>query len=478
MRSIRVPGWGRRGSGQADRVGVHKEFNKGMAMRFLLGCTVLLACAPAFAKVSQNDADQLRTRLTPLGAERAGNASGTIPEWRGGLTAPPPCHRDGARYCDPHAGETPYATITAANLEEWRDKLSAAQIALLTLYPDSYRLPVYPSRRTFANPPGVYEAAYQNALKAALMPSGNAVREASLAVPFPIPKHGAELAWNHRLRWRGPGYTRSFSQASVTPSGEAHLVTIREDADFPYARGEAPEDGAIQRWLWLAMQPERLHGFLTLFHDSLDAENHPTQAWVQQPRDPGKGRIRKSRSFGFDNPAMLSDDLRLDDQYDAFSGSPERYSWRLIAKREMVAPYNAYPLHDGRRTVRELIQRGHPNPALTRYELHRVWVVEATLKPKALHRAKRRTFYFDEDSWQILMVDLYDRADRLWRAQEVHPIMAYDRATLIPAVEVLYDLDSSRYLLTAIDENDPERVERAFEEKHFTPAGARDAAPR
>lgn len=446
-------------------------------MRFGLLGVLLLGCSPAMSAVSPADADQLRTRLTPLGAERIGSADGTIPEWRGGLTAPPACHAAGTRYCDPHAGERAYATITAENLDPWRERLSAAHIAMLERYPDTYRLPVYASRRTFANPPAVYDAAYQNALKATLAPSGDAVRDATIAVPFPIPKDGAELVWNHRLRWRGPAYTRSASQASVTPSGEAHLVTIREDADFPYARGALAEDGVAQRWLWLVMQPERLHGYLTLAHDSLDAQAHPMQAWSQQPRHPEPRRIRKSRNFGFDSPAMLSDDLRFEDQYDSFFGSPSRYTWRVIAKREMVVPYNAYPLHSGRRTVRALLQRGHMNPALARYEVHRVWVVDATLKPKALHRHKRRTLYIDEDSWQILMVDLYDRADRLWRWQEVHTVMAHDRATLMPAVEVLHDLDSTRYLLTATDEHDPERVETAFEDNHFTPAGARKAAP-
>ena len=442
----------------------------------LLVCVLVLVAMPAFAKVSQSEADQLRTRLTPLGGERAGNADGTVPEWRGGLTAPPPCHAAGARYCDPHADDKAYATITAANLEKWREQLTAGQIAMLQRHPDTYRLNVYPSRRDFANPPAVYEAAMRNAVQATLVPTGNAVREASIAVPFPIPKNGVELSWNHRLRWRGPAFSRWLTQASVTPSGEANLVSMREDVDLPYARAEPVEDNVAQRWLQVLLQPERLHGFLTLILDSLDGEANPVQAWRQHPVSQ-KGRLRKERSFGYDNPAMVSDDLRFDDQLDAYFGSPDRYLWRLVDKRDMVVPYNSYALHTGRKTVRELMQRSHMNPALARYEVHRVWVVEATLKPKAVHRHKRRTFYFDEDSWQILMVDLYDNTDKLWRWQEAHPIMAYDRSVLFPAVETFYDLDSGRYLLQAIDEGQPERIETGFGPEHFTPSGARAAAP-
>jgi hypothetical protein len=242
---------------------------------------------------------------------------------------------------------------------------------------------------------------------------------------------------------------------------------VREDADFPYARGAPDEDGFAQQWLWVVLQPERLKGFLLLAKESLDQEAVPQQAWLQQQR----------KTFGFDGPAMLSDDLRFDDQLDAFFGSPSRYTWRIVAKREMVVPYNSYALHSGRRTLRSLIRPAHMDPTLARYELHRVWVVEAILKPRELHRHKRRTFYFDEDSWQILMVDLYDPTDKLWRFQEVHPIMAYDKATLMPAVEVHYDLGSSRYLLLGADENDPERAEIDFDPELFTPSGARKSAP-
>jgi hypothetical protein len=285
------------------------------------------------------------------------------------------------------------------------------------------------------------------------------------------------VLWNHKLRWRGPASSRWLKQASVSPSGEATYVSFREDAESPFSQGTVGEDGVVQRFLWLVLQPQRLLGFLTLSQDTLDADAAPAAAWQQQPASGEGRRIRKSRSFGFDNPAMLSDDLRFDDQYDGFFGSPERYVWRTVARREMVVPYNAYRLHSGRGDLRETLRPAHLDPALARYELHRVWVVEATLKPKALHRAKRRTFYFDEDSWQILMVDLYDRSDRLWRLQEIHPLMAYDRATLVPALEAVYDLESSRYLVQGIGENQPERAETAFDPEHFTPAGAREAAP-
>lgn len=445
-----------------------------MKRSFLLMLALGLSL-PALAKVPAHEAEALRGTLTPLGGERAGNAKGTIPEWRGGLTAPPPCHAARARYCDPFADDKPYATITADTIEDWREQLSAAHIDMLLRHRQTFRLHLYPAHRSFANPGAVYEAAFRNAQHATLTADGLGLRDASLAVPFPIPKEGVETVWNHRLRYRGPSFQRWISQASVTASGEPSLVRLREDADFPYARGQVGRKDVAQQWLHLVLQPERLLGTFTLMQDSLDGAAAPPRAWRRTPGVPG---TRSERSFGFDNPGMLSDDLRFDDQHDGFFGSPERYTWRIVARREMVMPYNSYRLHSGRRHLREILRPAHLEPGLVRHELHRVWVVEATLKPKAIHRHKRRTFYIDEDSWQVLMVDLYDRNDRLWRWQEAHTLMAYDRVVLMPAVEAVYDLESSRYLVQGIDEDDPERIETGFDEKHFTPGGAKAQVPK
>lgn len=446
-------------------------------MRLPVLTLLLLAGLPLAvpAAVDEREAVQLRSTLTPMGAERAGNASGSIPEWRGGLTAPPACHADGQRYCNPYPADQPYAVINGDTMEKWLDHLSPALIEMVREHP-SFEIPVYPTRRSFANPGAVYDAAYQNALKATLSPSGNGVRQARVAVPFPIPAEGLEVIWNHKLRYRGPGYSRWYSQATVTRSGAPHILRMRQDVSFPYAIPDhALKDRKALKWLDVALAPERVQGFLSLLHESIDYDSRPQELWRQLP---GPRRVRKEKAFGFDSSAMLAENLRTDDQLDAFFGSPERYLWRIADKREMVVPYNAYAAHSARLNLRELMRPAHLNPELTRYEMHRVWVIEASLKPSATHRYKRRTFYVDEDSWQVLMVDLYDSSDRLWRSQEVHTLMAYDRGVLMPAVEVFYDLRTRRYLVQAIDEGDPERSEMVFDEERFTPGGASDVAPR
>lgn len=433
-----------------------------------------VACASALAKLTPPEAEILRNRLTPMGAERARNEAGTIPEWRGGQTAPPPCYKPGMRYCDPFAADTPIATVTAANVDEWRDQLSAGQLDMLLRYPKTYQMKVYPSRRSFANPGAIYEATFRNPQSASLLGAGEIVADAKIGVPFPIPKSGPEPIWNHRLRYQGPGFTRTFGQAAVTPSGDLKLAKVREDAQFPYALSDTLDDGVPMRWLQVVLEPVNLHGFGTLIHETLNPEQQPRSAWREWP---GSVMARKERSFGYDSAAMVGEELRFDDQVDTFLGGLDRYNWRIAGKRELLVPYNSYALHSGRASLVELARPAHIDPNYPRYELHRVWVVEANVRPGAVHRYKRRTFYLDEDSWQILLVDLYDNSDRLWRWQEVHTVMAYDRAVLMPVFETIHDLISGRYWFQGLDRGDPEVAEQVFDANHFTPSSLHELTP-
>jgi hypothetical protein len=114
-------------------------------------------------------------------------------------------------------------------------------------------------------------------------------------------------------------------------------------------------------------------------------------------------------------------------------------------------PYNSYKLHSNQLKYEDILTPLHLNPAHLRYELHRVWVVDAVLKEDARHLYKRRTFYIDEDSWQILSVDIYDNRDQLWRVSEGHPINYYEVPTFWTTLEVHTDLQSGRYIAIGLD---------------------------
>jgi len=427
--------------------------------------------ATAHAKVTQQEADRLKGDLTPVGAERAGNKAGTIPAWEGGLTKAPDCYKGlGTRYCDPYPEDKPLFTITAQNVAQYKAGLSVGQLAMFQKYPQTYKMNVYPTRRSFAYPDYIYEATYKNALNASLGGNGEALNGAIIGIPFPIPKTGHEPIWNHKVRYRGKSGQRWNNQFAVTTAGGYNQVKIREDVSFPYTRPDAtPENlnNVIIYFLQIVTAPARLAGTITLVHETMDQVKEPRRAWQYNP---GQRRLRRAPNVGYDNPGTAADGLRTNDQTDSYNGAMDRYTWKIVGKREMYVPYNAYVIHDAKYKYKDIVKKGHINQDLAHYELHRVWVVDSVTKPGTTHIYKRRTFYIDEDSWAIMLVDIYDRRDQLWRWQEAHSAQAYDKPFPAPVLETIYDLQSNRYLAQALNNEDPENVEKEFSSEYFSPS--------
>ena len=430
------------------------------------------------AGVSQAEADKLKGELMPLGGVRAANADGTIPAWDGGITKAPDCYKGpGTRYCDPYPNDKPLFTITGQNVAQYRDKLTAGQIEMLRKY-DSYKMPVYETRRTQSAPDWYYEETYKNATRASLGGNGEALVNAIIGVPFSIPKTGYEPVWNHKVRYRGPYIRRWNNQFAVTTSGDYNQVKIREDVSLPYSFPDAtPEglDNVIIYFLQIVTEPARLAGTITLVHETMDQVAEPRRAWQYNP---GQRRLRRAPNVGYDNPGTGSDGLRTNDQTDTFNGAMDRYTWKVIGKQELYIPYNSYKLHDDQYDYSDIILQGHLNQDLTRYELHRVWVVEADLKPGTTHIYKKRTFYIDEDTWQIAAVDIYDARDQLWRFQEAHTINYYDFPGIAPIGETIYDLQNNRYLAQAFNNEDDETQVIEFTPDYFAPSAVSKQARR
>ena len=163
--------------------------------------TLSMTPLAARADVSAEEAARLKTTLTPLGAERAGNKEGTIPAWEGGLTRAPANYKNGDPRPDFFPNDKPVLTINARNMDQHAAKLSDGVKALMKKYPD-FRIEVYPTRRTAAAPQYVYDNTFRNATRAKLVDNGQGVEGAFGGIPFPIPKDGYEAILNHRLRGR------------------------------------------------------------------------------------------------------------------------------------------------------------------------------------------------------------------------------------------------------------------------------------
>lgn len=438
----------------------------------LLSISALLAVA-AHAAVPASDAAQLDKNLTPLGAERAGNSGGTIPNWDGGLTAPPKDYKLGGSHPDPFAKDAIAFAIDSTNVARFAEKLSPGQVALLKKYPDM-KFNVYPTRRSAAFPARTYEMTRKNATTARLADASDVLNDAAEGFPFPLPQNGAEAMWNHKLKYRGIALSRWWNQAAPTATGQFVLARVREEFLFPYFRQGASLsaiDNVFSYYFQSVESPARLAGNMQVVHETLNPTVAPRDVWLYNA---GQRRVRRAPNVAYDNPGTASEGLRTNDMLDMFNGALDRYDWKLVGKREMYVPYNAYKADASELKPEDLVKAGHLEPSHLRYELHRVWVVEATLKAGQRHINPRRTYYIDEDSWQIVLADHYDTKGKLWRVSEAHVINYYEVPMVSPTLEVHYDLLNGRYLVSGLD-NQEEQLNFALQRTpaDFAPAALR-----
>ena len=441
----------------------------------ILCLAVLLAVAaePTGAEVSAEEAAKLGGVLTPIGAERGGNAAGTIPAWTGGITEPPAGYRNGERHPNPYSGDERLFTITAENAHEHAQHLSKGQLAMLAAYPETWKLHVYPTRRSASYPAWVYDAVMENATSARVVLKGKGgVENARVSSPFPIPKSGVEAIWNHNLRWRGVRVTRSEGETAVTRAGKYTVTYSSQEFGYPYAsRDETAFTRRYPNVVFAIKEkvigPALLSGNGSLVIETLDQTNDPRKAWSYSR---ALRRVLRNPYVAYDFPAAGSDSLRTVDDSFMFVGPPDRFEWKLHGKQEIYLAYNSYRLHSGDIRPKDILHARHIDPELARYELHRVWKLEAVLKKDADHIYSRRIFYLDEDSWQIGLAESYNREGQLWRVNEAHALNLYEVPVLWSTLLVYHDLLARRYAITGLDNaRNPPRFKEGGDPREFNP---------
>jgi hypothetical protein len=420
-------------------------------MRFgvsTLSLFALLFSSIAFAAVPEEIAARLDRDLTPFGAERAGNADGTIPEWTGGLQTPPPGYEPGMHHIDPFADESPLFTITSANRAQYEARLTGVSQAMFNAWPETYEMNVYPSHRTCAVPDWVYASIRNNARTGQLETDGNGVLNAIHGQPFPIPSNGLEMIWNHMLDYLPNKITRQFAAVIPTRSGDFTPYIAQDDAIINWTNPDftSAEDlnNISALYILHTIAPSRVAGNVILVHESLNMRNGSRQAWQYSP---GTRRVRRAPDIAYDNPGTNSDGMSTADSFGGFNGAPDRYDWRVVRKMEAYIPYNNYRLGSPDLEYSDIIQMPHINPDLVRHELHRVWVLEATLRPNTRHTYARRVFYIDEDTTGIVQAEIYDSRGELWRLQEGYPTVAYEVPACVGVAGISYDLNNGRYII-------------------------------
>ncbi len=451
----------------------HKTSNK----ITLLALSVALSFSGSvLAKVTSDDAAKLATTLTPMGAVRAANADGSIPKWTGGITKAPGGYVVGDHHPDPYPNDKVLYTITAKNVNDYKELLTPGQVKLFETYPETFEMKVYPTRRSASFPDHVYKAVKANATRSTLVEGGNGINQAAVGIPFPIPSNGLEAIWNHTLRYRGEAVVRQGGQAAPTASGDYTIIGFDDRLLLPYnVKGAAPEElektNILFKFKQKVTEPARLSGTALLVHETMDQIKTPRQAWTYNT---GQRRVRRAPNVAYDAPGTGSDGLRTSDDFDMYNGAPDRYTWTLKGKQELLIPYNDYRLHSDQVKYEDILQPGHINPSLVRYEKHRVWVVEADLKADTRHTYKKRVFFIDEDSWQIAVTDIYDNRNELYRVGVAHGINYYEVPTQWSTLEVFHDLQSRRYIAMGLD-NESKMYDFSVQlkDKSFTPSALR-----
>ncbi|AVP97431.1 DUF1329 domain-containing protein [Ahniella affigens] len=405
------------------------------------------------------------TNLTPIGAEKRGNADGTIPPWTGGIQSFPAGYRVGDRHLDPFASDSVQYEITPANYGDYAKFLSAGQKAMFEKY-KTFKMQVYPTRRSASFPPAVYEWAQQNTRcppKSSQLVAG---------FPYPKPGNGKQALLNHLMKYEGVAVTRRNDQAAPTVTGSFTLIGLADRQFAP--RWVAEDSSQVSEYrAEVAVSPARLAGNVLLVHEAFaDVASSAGQAWVYNP---GQRRVRKAPNVAYDNPGTASDGLRTNDMDNMLTGALDRFDYQLVGKQELFVNYNAYKAHSAGVRVSDLVKAGHLNPDLMRYELHRVWVVEAKLKSGMRHINSRRTYYLDEDSWQILAIDHYDAQGIIWRYSEAAALNYYDQPLLWTTLETHHDLKSSRYVVSGLDNQEKVNAYYNVESAdNFSPEGLRN----
>lgn len=416
-----------------------------MRTRTLCAALALWSCAAVAAAATEAQAQALGKDLTPMGAERGANKDGSIPAWNGGDLKAPGGWKPGQARPDPYAADKALFAIDAGNADQHKERLSEGQMALLKSL-KGYRMEVYPTRRSCGYPDAVYQNTRRNATGAKLAANGFDLEQAvGGGAPFPIPANGAEAMWNHKMRWLGEGRIERYATVFSQP-GDGKFVPLVQDqwtatpGGNPAGKPITDGEGVEYRLLNEVVTPAARTGELILLHYFLNKDN---DAWLYFP---GQRRVRRAPTFSYDNPVPGYENLLAVDQYPMFGGRLDRYDWKLIGKQELFIPYNTFRFNDQDKKLAEVFGPQYPKRELVRYELHRVWKVEATVKSGQRHTFPKRVVYLDEDSWMMVAADLYDAQNKVWRVQESFPYVAWELPACVYQGYVVHDLNVGRYM--------------------------------
>ncbi|WP_076593850.1 DUF1329 domain-containing protein [Herminiimonas arsenitoxidans] len=415
----------------------------------LIVIAAALVAGHVFAAPTAEEVKQLGTTLTPIGAEKAGNKAGTIPAWDGGLCKPPagykPTRGDagGAPYVDPYASDKPLFRITPANVSQYADKLDEATKELFKRYP-TMAIDIYPTRRSVCFQDWVYENTIKRVMNPKLVGTAPGLADAHAQVPFPIPKNGYEVMWNSFVKFEPVHMTGNIDAGLMDTSGTYTRTSYQTIENWtPYwdnTLTSIPDGKPF--WVLIASTtyPASQMGGKQMRYQYLRTDLKDAAAWSYVP---GQRRVRMAPEFKYDTVSTTSGGILIFDEINGFDGKMDKFDFKLIGKKEMYVPYNSYKFISA--ATEDTMKKGHANPDLFRWELHRTWMVEATLKAGERHVQKKKVFYVDEDSWIPVIYYSLDQSDKVHHLMHLPVWQQYDWPGPRGGNYVLYDLNRGIY---------------------------------
>jgi Protein of unknown function (DUF1329) len=402
-------------------------------------------------------ASQLGSTLTQFGATKSGTVDGLVPAYSGGFAAMsnlPQGASDGSSYGDPFAGEKPIFTVTNANMQQYAKFLSPGQVAMLDRYGNQgFRMDVYPSHRTVSYPSWVLQDTVKNAQTAQEIPGGDGVTGVYGGIPFPVPTDGYQVMWNNYLSYQAADCKMHFSNYLVDTTGAlTDLGSIDNEWAEPYYDPSANtlNDKFYRYYSVRYITPAAESGTTFLFKYPINFEQSDDVTYFYSP---GTRRVRLAPEYRYDTPISAYGGAQDYDELQLFYGRMDRFDFKLVGEREMLVSYNDYKIAPA--TGKALVGPHFLNPDLIRWEVHRVWVINATLKPGERHKYSRWNFYVDEDSWRILASESYDQNNNIYRVGFDFPWANYTQgdATSLAYTYSIYDLSKGDYFVAWLMDN-------------------------
>ncbi len=427
------------------------------------GATALLAgLAPRrlMAAASADEIAKLGTSLTPVGAVKEGSADGLLAPWSGQWQGAPPgitFAGTGKPLADPYAAERPLFSITGQNFQQYASRLGDGQKAMLQKYPKTFRMDVYPCHRDFRFTDWLTANLKANAASAQVSADTEAVTGVFGAPAFPFPKNGVEAIWNVITIPRSVTQRGTMDEAVVYPDGNVAWGAQQWDIYCPSYDPSVKREafGGESAFVFRStLKPERERGTITLVREFWDFGNRPSQAWQYIP---GTRRVKQVPEIAGDYPLGPGGFHTVDDT-GLWTQSPKRYDWELAGKKEIFVPYNNYRVEDPTLKYKDLLAASHLNPDHVRWELHRVWILKAKLKPGIRHVYAARTLYIDEDSFNPVLADMYDARGTLYRAAMNTTAYDYETKLFQQRVTVYHDLISGAYMADRLSNEVTDRM--------------------